>query len=276
MDAPPLPADETALLHRAGIADPPPPEEGLFRAGCWLRRVGAETAILVGGGRALLLEIAHPLVAQGVAEHSNFRADPFGRLQRTLDALGAITFGDRRAALAAAFAVEKAHARVRGRLPRAAGPFAAGTPYSGRDPELMRWVWATLVDTALAVYRRFVAPLDAAALESYYTDQCSVARLLGIPAGLVPPDFAAFDRYFETMLDSDALTVTPTAREIAEAVLAVPGGGRVRLVTAGLLPPHLREAFGLAWDAGRAARLASLTASVRALRPALDGDRHAR
>jgi uncharacterized protein (DUF2236 family) len=111
-----LPLDDDALLAFAGLCDPPPPEDGLFRRGCWLRRVSGEPVLLFGGGRALLLEIAHPLVAAGVAEHSSFRSDPFGRLQRTLEAISAIVFRDRAAALAAARSVERTIQRVTGRL----------------------------------------------------------------------------------------------------------------------------------------------------------------
>jgi uncharacterized protein (DUF2236 family) len=265
-----LPRDDDELLALAGIADPPPPEEGLFRASSWLRRVSAESVLLLGGGRALLLEIAHPLVAAGVAEHSSFRTDPLGRLQRTLDAMSAIAFRERSAALDAARRVERAHAHVRGRLPCGAGRFAAGTAYSGRDPELMLWVWATLVDTALEVTARFVAPLDPEALASYYADQRVVARVLGIPGALVPPSYADFRAYFDGMLAGDALAVTDAAREIAAAVLEpplrLPATRVVKLLTAGLLPERLREAFGLAWDAEQEAQLDALAASARALR----------
>jgi len=265
-----LPLDDDALLAFAGLADPPPPEEGLFRRGCWLRRVSGEPVLLFGGGRALLLEIAHPLVAAGVAEHSSFRTDPFGRLQRTLEAMSAIVFRDRAAALAAARGVERAHQRVAGSLAEAAGRFGAGTPYSGRDPELMLWVWATLVETALAVYERFVETLDAGARAAYYADHRRVVRVLGVPDALVPPSWEAFRAWFDAMLASDALVVTPAAREIAAAVLApaaaVSDARRLRLITTGLLPPRLREAFGLAWDDVSAARLEALTASVRGLR----------
>lgn len=265
-----LPRDDAALLREVGLLDPPAAHEGLFRAGCWLRRVSAEPVLLFGGGRALLLEVAHPLVAAGVAEHSDFERDPFARLQRTLDAMSAIVFRDRAAALAAARGVETAHARVRGTLPCDAGAFRAGTPYSGRDPELVRWVWASLVDTALVVHERFVAPLDEGALAAYYADQRMVARLLGVPEALVPEDPTGFRRYVDDMLAGDTLAVTEQARAIAKAVLAprVKYAGR-RLVgdlTAALLPPRLRQAFGLAWDAERARRVEELVASVQALR----------
>jgi uncharacterized protein (DUF2236 family) len=265
-----LPNDDAELLAFAGFDRPPPPEEGLFRSGSWLRRVSGEPVLLFGGGRALLLEIAHPLVAAGVAEHSSYRSDPYGRLQRTLEAMTAIVFRDRAAALAAARGVERAHRRVTGRLAEAAGRFAAGTPYSGRDPELMLWVWATLVDTAVLVYRRFVGELEGDALRAYYADHRSVARVLGVPGELVPPTWEEFRAWFDAVLESDSLAVTPTGLEIAKTVLEPPAAAsevrKLRLITTGLLPPRLREAFGLAWDEVSAARLEALTASVRGLR----------
>jgi uncharacterized protein (DUF2236 family) len=254
--------------------------QGLFRDDGWLRRISGEQVLLFGGGRALLLEVAHPLVAAGVADHSNFREDPFGRLQRTLDAMSTIVFSDCEAALAAARGVARSHERVRGALAEDAGPFPKGTPYTGRDPELVRWVWATLVDTSVVVYERFVAALDAAALDEYYRDHREVGRLLGVPEPLLPEDWRAFDAWFDAELESDTLTVTDTARAIADAVLDPPvrvaGSGFIRNLTAALLPPRLRDAFGLAWDDERAARVEALTASVRSLRassPVDDGPR---
>lgn len=265
-----LPSDDAALLALAGLDALPPPEQGLFAEQSWLRRVSAESALLFGGGRALLLEIAHPLVAAGVAAHSDFRRDPFGRLQRTLDAMSRLTFGDRRSALDAARAVERAHARVHGTLAHDVGRHAAGTPYHGRDPELVRWVWATLVDTGLVVYELFVAPLEPAARDAYYRDHCAIARLLGVPPALVPGGFAAFRRWFDAQVEGDALCVGAQAREIAASVLHPPGGlpdgGSVALITAALLPERLRRDFGLPWDGTRAQRFDALVASVRRLR----------
>jgi uncharacterized protein (DUF2236 family) len=265
-----LPASDEALLALALPEGPPPGARGLFRDDSWLRRVSGAPVAIFGGGRALLLELAHPFVAAGVAEHSAWRSDPFGRLQRTLAAMTAITFGDLPAALAAARSVERAHARVRGVLPAGAGPFPSGTPYSGRDPEAVRWVWATLADTALVIYERFVEPLAPDAREAYYADHRVLARVLGVPPALVPRDFAAFRTWFDGMVASDVLTVTPLAREIARAVLEAPAdpatAGMTRSITAGLLPQRLRDAFALAWDAEHEARLEALVSSVRSLR----------
>jgi len=255
--------------------DPPQPSVGLFREDSWLRRVSAEPVLLFGGGRALLLEVAHPLVAAGVAEHSDFERDPFGRLQRTLNAMSSIVFRDRAAALAAVRSVAVAHARVRGTLARDAGRFRRGTAYSASDPELVRWVWATLLDTALVVYERFVSPLDATARAAYYADQCCLARLLGVPEALVPASHAEFRGYFESMLAADASTLSEQGTAVARALLqperSYPGRRLVGDLTAALLPPSLRAAYGLAFDEPQARRVRDLVASVRALRATSDG-----
>jgi uncharacterized protein (DUF2236 family) len=272
-----LPQDDEALLALAGLTELPSPQTGLFRADSWIRRVSGESVLLFGGGRALLLEVAHPLVAAGVARHSSFRTDPFGRLQRTLEAMSKLTFGDRAGALAAARFVERSHRHVRGVLGRPVGPFSADTPYDGRDPALVRWVWATLVDTSLVVYEQFVGRLEAEARESFYAGQRVLARLLGVPAEGVPASHAEFRDYFDDMLASDDLTVGEEGREVAEAVLHPPGGlgdsGTLRLLTTALLPPRLREAFSLPWDEERAGRFEALRASVRRLREESAGRR---
>jgi len=265
-----LPRDDADLLALAQPAGPAPGARGLFRDDGWLRRVSGAPVAIFGGGRALLLEVAHPFVAAGVAEHSAYRSDPFGRLQRTLAAMQAITFGELPAALEAARGIERAHARVRGTLPEAAGPFAAGTPYSGRDPEAVRWVWATLADTAWLLYERFVEPLDPDAREAYYAEHRVLAVLVGVDPALVPSDWSAFRAYFDGMVEGDVLAVTPLARDIAATVLDPPtDAGTARLarsITAGLLPPRLREAFGLAWDDAREQRLEAMIEQVRGLR----------
>ncbi|MGI9590237.1 MAG: oxygenase MpaB family protein [Myxococcota bacterium] len=264
-----LPDDDDAMLAWAELVPPRDPAEGLFARDSWLRRVSGDPVLIFGGGRALLLEVAHPLVAAGVAEHSDFRHDPFGRLQRTLEAMSAIVFRDRATALAAARSVERSHLRVRGTLARAAGPWATGTPYSGRDPDLMCWIWATLLDTALVVYQRFVAPLSEPALAAYHREQGALARLLGVPAQRVPDEPESFRRYLRGTLEGPALFVTDQAREIARAVLGAPAGPwgeTANLLAVGLLPERLRADFGLTWDEARERELRTLEARVRAAR----------
>jgi uncharacterized protein (DUF2236 family) len=209
-------------------------------------------------------------VAAGVAEHSNFRGDPFGRLHRTLRAMSAITFEDRAAGFAAVRSIERAHAAVRGTLDRDVGMFPAGTVYSANDPESMRWVWATLVDTAVTMYRHFVAELAAAELAAYYSDHRSIARLLGIPEAILPPTWPEFEGWFAATVAGDVLAVDDRAREIADAVLGsslpTADAKAIRILTTGLLPEHLRRAFGLDWNPEKEARFAGLIGSVRGLR----------
>ena len=249
---------------------------GLFEPGSPIRRVHREAVLLLGGGRALLLQIAHPLVAAGVADHSDFRADPFGRLRRTLDAMLAIVFGDRDTALAWAERVRATHGRVRGRLEKAAGPFPAGTPYDATDPALLLWVHATLIDTALRVHRDFFGPLDSRTLVRYYEETKCVAAILGVPESGIPTTFEAFDAYIRNMLSAETITVTDTARDLASAVLrppvpliSGPAGKALSFLTVAMLPDRLRRGYGLAWGPGRDAAWRALLRTGRLAVPRL-------
>ena len=134
--------------------------DGLFGPTSVTWRVNREAVLLLGGGRALLMQIAHPLVAAGVADHSDFRSDPLGRLRRTLEAMLTITFGTVEEAKRTLRSVNGIHAKVCGTLEEATGGFAAGSRYQARDPRLLLWVHATLVDTSIVVYRRYVGDLS--------------------------------------------------------------------------------------------------------------------
>jgi uncharacterized protein (DUF2236 family) len=128
---------------------------GLFWTGRSYLAGQREGVLLVGGGAALILQMAHPLVAAGVAEHSNYREYPWGRLYRTLDLTAKIVFGERRTAEEAARRIRAAHERVQGVTAENGGRYLKGTPYHANDPELLMWVHATLVRTALDVYQRW-------------------------------------------------------------------------------------------------------------------------
>lgn len=239
-------------------------------------RLHREAALLLAGGRALLLQVAHPLVAMGVARHSNFRQDPIARLRRTLQLTLAITFDSAAAAVKAVRTIEHRHARVRGVLGREIGPFAADTRYDANDPRLLFWVHATLVDSALLAYESFLRPLGRAERQAYYDESRVTARLFGIPDDLIPPDLRAFEAYMSSMLRSDTLTVIPEAQEIAAAVLRPPlpfglglAFGLPAFVTVGLLPAELRERYEYSWDRAREAALRAFIAAVRAALPRL-------
>src|SRR4030088_2297290 len=152
---------------------------GLFDDDSITRRVNRENILLLGGGRALLMQLAHPKVAAGVDEHSDFRAHPIRRLRRTIRMTMAIVFGDRETALGAARAVNQVHANVRGR------------DYRALDPDLLLWGHATLADTALVTYETFVQALEAREREGFHEEVKLLGEVLGIPPDRFPAQYAA-------------------------------------------------------------------------------------
>jgi uncharacterized protein (DUF2236 family) len=257
--------------------------DGYFAPESVIRRLGnSPLTPFLGGGPAVLLQVAHPLVAAGVVQHSDYRRDLWKRLVRTLRALYLITFGTKEEAELAGEAVQAVHARVRGRTKTRLGCFPPGTPYSASDPELMLWVHATLVHSSLAAYGRFVATLSPDEEKRYYAEMRLVARLFGVPADVVPASLCEFREYFHAQLTDETLAVTPPAREVAAVVLeaALPAPMRVlvpahRLATAGLLPARIREEYGLRWTplhelalpvAARSVRLAAAPVLLAASR----------
>jgi uncharacterized protein (DUF2236 family) len=227
---------------------------GYFADDSVIRRMGRESVLMLGGGRALLMQAAHPLVAAGIVEHSDYRRSPWQRLGRTLTALYAVVFGTRDEADRAAVAVRAAHRRVRGRLREPLGVFPAGTRYSASDPELQLWVHATLVDTGLVMYETYVRPLEQAEREAFYEEMGIVAGVFGVPRQVLPERYDDFAAYCEGLLRGGVLCVTQPARQIARTVLTPPvpapfRPGLAPLVRAnvGLLPAALREQYGLRW-----------------------------
>jgi uncharacterized protein (DUF2236 family) len=228
---------------------------GLFATDSQLRRVAEGSVGLLGGGRALLLQLAHPLVAAGVAEHSRFRENPLGRLDHTLTLIHNIILGDHRQAQVALRQFHARHAHITGQLPHTVGSFAAGTPYSAQDPQLRLWVHATLVDTALTTHERFIAPLSPMQRTRFYDDSRLLAQHFGIPLQLVPPTLETFRTYMQGMYASNTLTVSDNARRLAVATVMAPDvwfGARLSarlicFITAGLLPAPIRVGYGFRW-----------------------------
>jgi uncharacterized protein (DUF2236 family) len=254
--------------HAARLAS----HDGYFSPESVIRRVGNSPLVpLLGGGPAVLLQVAHPLVAVGVTEHSDYRNDLWTRLRHTLYALYQIVYGSREEADRAGEAVQAIHRRVRGRTTGRLGAFPAGTPYSAGDPDLMLWVHATLVYTSLALYGRFVQRLSSDEEEDYYREMALVAEIFGMPREVIPPTLSDFRAYFAERLSHPEICVTQPARGVAEVILrasSLPAPLRLiapahRLSTAALLPPRLREEYGLDWSVGRALALRGGAHSIR-------------
>jgi uncharacterized protein (DUF2236 family) len=229
-------------------SDDPP-----FRPDSLIRRVGGEPAMWLGAQRALLLQLAHPAVAAAVDDHSAFREQPHRRLWSTADTMLAMVWGDGREATAARAHVHSIHDRINGGLPDETPPWHAGAAYTAHDPVLLAWVWSTLVDTADTVFARFVGPLSPDERDRLYADWLRFAGFFGIPRPDLPSDRHAFARVYQD--DVASLVVTPTARRVSRAVLDPPLWwapstlkSLAASVTTSLLPPALRDAYGLEWD----------------------------
>ncbi|MHA7240965.1 oxygenase MpaB family protein [Arthrobacter sp. TMS1-12-1] len=238
---------------------PPAPDPGtdgdvgLFGPGSTAWRIASERLVMAGGPTALLLQVAHPLVGEGVRAHSGFASDPLQRLRGTLDAVLMVTFGDREQVRAAAGHVARKHRPVTGTLPEPSASMPAGTPYSATDPGLALWVFATLVWTALQVTDRFLRPTTPGEREAYYRDMTRLGHFFGVTDAVLPEDYRGLERYVDEQVRV-TLAAGPTARLIARQILTperpiVPVLLRPlpSILAAGILPASLREDYGLPW-----------------------------
>jgi uncharacterized protein (DUF2236 family) len=240
--------DASLAALRRQIADP---RTGILgpRSIAW--QIGGDLAVFLGGGRAALLQLAHPMVAHAIAQHSHTRADVAGRFRRTFRNVFAMLFGELDDAFAAARRVHAVHSAIHGAIPEAVGGWPAGAPYHANDAEALRWVHATLVDTTLVVRERLDGALPGAVKDRYVIEMHRFAALFGIPEALRPASHAAHAAYVDAMLASDRIAVAPCAREMASFLLGRGGEhqpplGRIaEAITALLLPPHLAAQFGL-------------------------------
>jgi len=245
--------------------------DGYFAPESVIRRMGnSPLTPLLGGGSAVLPQVAHPLVAVGVVEHSDYERHLWSRLLGTLRALYLIAYGTKAEADRAGAIVRAVHAHVHGETTSALGAFPAGTRYSAADPDLMLWVHATLVYSSLGIYHRYVHRLSAGEQESYYREMALVARIFGTPADVIPATLADFGDYLRGRFASPEIQVTEPARRVADVILRAPLPLPLRLLapahrlsTAALLPERLRREYGLTWTPGRAAALRGAAQSIK-------------
>ena len=222
-------------------------------------RINREIIVVAGWGRAILLQFAHPLVASGVNDHSSFRGSLLSsvrRLQSTVGAMLSLTFGGEQEVIAAAAGINTIHDRVCGRLAGPVGVYPAGERYSAHDPELLRWVHATLLESVPMTYELLVGPLSREDRDRYCAEAAIMEPMLDIPRGLLPRNTDQLGDYMRGMMDGGRIAVSETSRGLARAVLFPPrwqllwpAFRAVQLITIGLLPPAIREAYRFRWHA---------------------------
>ena len=262
--------DPADVARRRGdrVSDP-----GLYGPASEAWRLNREAMLLLGAGpRALLLQLAHPAVAAGVADHSDFRADPWRRLAGTLRSFLTIVYGTTRAARAEIRRLNTLHREI------------TGPGYAARDPELSLWVHATLIDSTIAVADAWLEPLPAARRAAFYAETRPVGRAFGVPDAMLPADLEAFERYVADLLGpAGPVRVSAVARELAGVVLrptlgplapwlaAIPADAYAWTLwpSVGLLPASVRDDYGLAWGPRERLVSAWLVAGWRAWRPIL-------
>jgi len=244
------------------------------------RRINAERLLLVAWFRALLLQLAHPLIAAGVAEHSTFRGSTtaaFARLRQTVHAMLSLTYGTEAEREASLDVIRAIHRRVNGALTTTSGCFPAGTRYSAEDPALLAWVHATLIESMVLVYEQLVEPLTAIERDRYCDDAAQVAIALGASSHEVPRSWAAVRTYLESRYASGEIAVGRQGLALAGALVSA-GGGRLSrrlatpsmsVVAAGLLPPHVRLQYGFAWNRRCERRFMRLIFLLRLMRRTL-------
>lgn len=256
---------------------------GLYGPDSEAWRLNREAMLLLAAGpRALLMQIAHPLVAEGVEQHSAFRADPWARLRGTLRSYLTIVYGTTAAARAEIRRLNELHRSIGGAVLDADARRGHGPSYSARDPELSLWVHATLVDSTLEAHDAWLGPQSTADRRKFYDETRPIGRAFGIPEALLPRDYEAFATYMSAMLaDDDTIYVTPTARAIGRDIVnpplgpVVPALGWVPPVAyrwtmwpaIGLLPERLRREFGFRWGTRERAVSRWLVTAWRAWRP---------
>jgi uncharacterized protein (DUF2236 family) len=227
---------------------------GYFTDESMIRVVNRERVVAMSGGRALLMQAAHPLAVIGLVGHTDALGDPFPRLLRTAEVMHEITFGTKARADQLTKMARTMHKRVSGKLPNDVGPYKKGTAYAADDPSLLLWILFSLVDSGLVAYQTYVRQLSDAERQAYWDDYKTVGKLFGLKVGEMPMSFDDLMAYKHEMLTGDHLYVNEWARERATAIVFNPPFpmyfrplvGTVNFVTIALLPKEIRKQYDFA------------------------------
>jgi uncharacterized protein (DUF2236 family) len=244
-----------AQIERRGVD----PRAGIFGHDSVTWRINRESALFLGAGRAALMQLAHPWVTSALKQHSSLLQDPIARFHNTFRIVFTMVFGSTSQALSAARSLHQLHTRIRGEIDAPFSAYSRGARYEANHIPALRWVFATLVESAVLAYE-WVLPLSEQECATYYDESKILASLFGIPADELPSDWAAFKAYVREMCGSDVLAVGPTAVAMGRDLLAgahswVRPPSWYRALTAEWMPSRLREEFRL--DFGAEEKLAA-------------------
>jgi uncharacterized protein (DUF2236 family) len=229
----------------ASVADP---TAGLFGPDSITWRINRESAVFLGAGRAALLQLAHPWVIAALTDHSNVLHQPIARFHNTFRIVFTMVFGSLGQAMAAARYLHGLHTHIRGELRVDAGQWPRGAHYEANEIGALRWVYSTLVESAIFGYECAIGPLAADEREQYYAESRTFASLFGLPTAALPATWSAFAEYTSQMHASTQLAVTDAARAYADRLLSGAGSwlrppAWFRALTAAWMPPLLRGEF---------------------------------
>jgi len=255
---------EIELLLEAARQRTRDPVAGIFGPQSVSWKINREAALFLGAGRAALLQLAHPWVTAALAQHSTTLSDPIGRFHHTFRVIYTMIFGTLDQALAASRSLYTLHTRIRGELPEPVAAYDAGSHYEANELDALRWVYATLVESAVLAHDFALPPLTAAERETYYSESKWMAALFGIAPAELPEDWTAFAAYNRQMWASDILGVNATSRNMAHRLLQGAGSWVhpppwYRALTAHWMPLRLRQEFALPFGPAEQRSLARTT-----------------
>ncbi len=242
------------------------PVAGIFGPGSVSWRINRESALFLAAGRAALLQLAHPWVAAALAEHSTLLDNPIERFHNTFRIVFTMIFGSLDQALTAARYLYALHTRIRGAMPEDVAAYKRGSHYEANEISALRWVYATLVESAVLAYEAAIEPLPVAMRGQFYAESRTLAGLFGIPPAALPENWDAFLVYNQHMHTSNALGVSAAARTMAQNLMSGAGSWIhpphwYRSLTAAWMPARFRDEFGL--EFGIAEQRAAATAIRR-------------
>jgi uncharacterized protein (DUF2236 family) len=228
------------------------PIEGIFGADSVTWRINRESALFLGAGRAALLQLAHPWVAAALDQHSSLLARPIARFHNTFRVVFTMIFGTSEQAFAAARALYQLHTKITGEVPESVAGYAKGSRYEALQVPALRWVYATLIESAVFAYEAVFPRLSDEERARYYAESKVLARLFGLPSAALPEDWDRFKAYVAEMSASQALGVSGRARYMGQRIMAGSGSWIhiprwYQALTAEWLPQRFRDEFAFSY-----------------------------